>query len=214
MDFIFQKTLVFPTTDYQLEKWTLCELGPGLGSFISVAKNQGHDVHGIEYSDYAVNFIKKTHGIENIQKGTIDSVKKDEFPEFDVFAMFAVIEHLYNPLETLKTINSMIKDNGLLFLSTGVFGSFNQRIAGKKWIILNPDEHLYFFTKNSMEEYLNKAGFELVHMETNGALINDCTQSKILVKAFNNRITRFLKIPQITEKNLWGDEMFLIARKK
>ncbi len=94
-----------------------------------------------------------------------------------------------------------------------MFGSFNQRVAGRKWQIIAPEGHLYYFSKRTLGQSLAKAGFEVCHLETNSALINPLTHSPLLVKLFNNRYATRLKLPQITQALRLGDEMWMIARK-
>ena len=193
------------------KEWRICELGPGLGTFLTEARKLGHHVEGIEFSEFATHYAGTKLGIETIHFGTVDVL--DRLGTFDVFVMFAVIEHLHQPLEALVKINHHISDGGLLLLSTGVYGSFNQRVAGEAWQIIAPQGHLFYFSKTTIRRILEKAGFSVTRLETNSALVNVLTKNRLLVRFFNNWITRLLQIPLLTRKMKLGDEMFIIAKK-
>jgi len=60
---------------------------------------------------------------------------------------------------------------------------------------------------------LEKSGFLPLSLETNGALINELTENRLLVWLFNNRITRYIGLPSFVEQRKLGDEMWIISRK-
>lgn len=193
--------------------WKICEIGPGLGGFLATAKERGHDIYGIELSEHAINYARERFGITTIYHGAVDRIDSLDLPQMDVIVMFASIEHLQDPLDTLMKVNNCLSEGGLLLLSTGVWGCFNQVIAGKAWGIIAPEGHLYYFSKRTMRMFLEKAGFNTLSLETNAALINELTQNRFLVWLFNNRIASRLSIHHYAEKWRLGDEMFVIAKK-
>lgn len=130
-----------------------------------------------------------------------------------VIVMFASIEHLQDPLGALRKVNGCLSENGLLLLSTGVWGCFNQVVAGKAWGIIAPEGHLYYFSKRMMRMFLEKAGFSQLTLETNSTLINTPTKNRLLVRLFNNWLTHHLRINYLAHKLRLGDEMFIIAKK-
>jgi 2-polyprenyl-3-methyl-5-hydroxy-6-metoxy-1,4-benzoquinol methylase len=193
--------------------WKICEIGSGLGGFLATAKERGHDVYGVELSEHAINYARKRFGINTIHQGAVDCIDTLDLPQMDVIVMFASIEHLQDPLWTLRKVSDRLAEGGLLLLSTGVWGCFNQIVAGKAWGIIAPEGHLYYFSKRTMRMFLEKAGFRTLSLETNAALINELTQNRFLVRLFNNQITRRLRIYHYTEKWRLGDEMFVISKK-
>jgi len=177
----------------------ICEIGPGLGVFLAEAKKRGHEVYGIDFSKYAINFAKARFGIDTIRQGTADLIDSLGLPKMDAFVMLATIEHLQDPLSVLRKVNACL--------------SFNQIVGLKAWSIIAPQGHLYYFSKRTIRMFLEKAGFLMLTLETNSALINELTKNKLLVKLFNNPITSLLMVPRITQRSRLGDEMFIISRK-
>ena len=78
--------------------------------------------------------------------------------EFDVITAIEVIEHVENPIETLKTIRSLLKPGGLFFYTTGNAKPFRKKLL--KWHYLTPEVHISFFEPTTMALALKLAGFE------------------------------------------------------
>jgi SAM-dependent methyltransferase len=194
------------------DRWRLFELGPGLGAFLAEAREAGHEVYGADISEHAIARARERFGLEVVHAGA-DRLAELELPPLDVFVMEACIEHLPDPLAALGAAHGHLVPDGLLFLSTGVFGSFNQRIAGKRWGIIEPEAHLYYFSKQTIRSALELAGFEVLLVETNEFLVNPTTRSR-LAPLFNNRVTKLLRVGPLVRRLRLGDEMFVVARKR
>ena len=193
-------------------RWRLFELGVGLGAFLAEARAAGHEVFGADISEHAIARARERFGLDVVHAAA-DRLDELDLPPLDVFVMEACIEHLPDPLGALEAAHAKLTPDGVLFLSTGVFGSFNQRVAGKRWGIIEPEAHLYYFSKRTMQRILEKAGFEVLSLETNQFLVNPLTRSW-LAPLFNNRITKVLGLGRAVERLRLGDEMFIVARKR
>jgi 2-polyprenyl-3-methyl-5-hydroxy-6-metoxy-1,4-benzoquinol methylase len=193
--------------------WRICELGPGLGGFLAEAQAQGHSVYGVEPSAPAIRYATTHLGIDGIREGSIDTLPGLNIPPVDVFVMLAVIEHLHDPLGALRVAHDQLTPGGTLFLSTGVWRSFNHRLAGTAWSIIAPEEHLYYFSKRTIRRVLERADFEVADLRTNEALVNSLTKNRTLVRVFNNRPLAYARLPKLVGRLRLGDEMFVIASK-
>ena len=194
------------------DRWCLFELGPGLGAFLVEAREAGHEVYGADISEHAIARARERFGLEVMHAGA-DRLAELELPPLDVFVMEACVEHLPDPLAALRAAHGHLVPDGLLFLSTGVFGSFNQRVAGTRWGIIEPEAHLYYFSKQTIRRALELAGFEILLVETNEFLVNPTTRSR-LAPLFNNRVTKLLRVGPLVRRLGLGDEMFVVARKR
>ena len=64
--------------------------------------------------------------------------------------LFDVIEHLPQPRETLALCCQHLNPGGIIVITTGDFGSPAARLAGARWRLMTPPQHLWFFTRESM----------------------------------------------------------------
>ncbi|MBI4721777.1 MAG: class I SAM-dependent methyltransferase [Candidatus Stahlbacteria bacterium] len=135
----------------------LLDIGCGIGIFLSEAKKVGWDAQGTEVSKYAINFVKEKHNLEVCE----GSLKDIGFPAkfFDVITLWHVLEHLLNPIDELKEINRILKDDGILCIEVPNVGSLDALVRRRNWICFGPG-HNYHFSKTTLKLAGEVAGFE------------------------------------------------------
>ena len=126
----------------------VCEIGAGFGDYLMYFKNIGKDVCGIEPSKVLVN-IAKNNNLE-IKQGFL----KDLNSNYDLIVLRHVFEHLYDPSKDLKKIRS--HTNKYLFLE--VPGNI-KKLASIQ------NAHNFYFSKNTLNKIVTKAGFDLVSIK-------------------------------------------------
>jgi SAM-dependent methyltransferase len=127
------------------------EIGCGHGGFVSILRELGFDATGIDLSPWVVEFARATFGIP-VRQGTLDTL--DLEPGFACIAAFDVLEHLADPLDTLRRAARLLAPDGVLLLQTPCY-----RGEGPDWAMFQPDEHIYLFTETSARDLLGRAGF-------------------------------------------------------
>ena len=76
---------------------------------------------------------------------------------FDVVTAIEVIEHTIDPLAELRTIRSLLRKGGLLFLTTGNAEPFASRLL--RWSYIVPEIHVSFFEPRTLEYAFDKSAF-------------------------------------------------------
>ncbi len=146
----------------------LLDVGCGMGLFLFKARNAGFEVQGLELSKYASEFAQN-YDIPVINS-SIDETNFDN-ESFDAITMREVIEHLPNPLQTIKKTINLLKPGGVLFITTGNYDCPERKIKGKNWNYFMPEGHLTIFSHNTMKNYLMKAGFRKILITNQGDLL-------------------------------------------
>jgi len=139
----------------------LLDVGCGMGGFLRAARDADFDVEGMEISAEAATFVSSHCGI-SVHQG-VNSLDSISGSTFDVVTFWDVIEHLPQPMEALSTAHRLLRPGGLLALSTGDASSVWARMLGKRWPLLTPPQHLFFFTPHSLRALFQRCGFEPVH---------------------------------------------------
>lgn len=213
---------VLKNSEIYRNKNRILDIGCGVGLFLKKAREENWDVFGIELSEIAINYAKKNYNLDLI-KGELKDVKfKDNY--FDVITMWEVIEHLKNPKEELKEIFRVLREGGLLFLSTPNFNSLNFFLRKKDWCIINPSDHIYYFIPETLKKFLINTGFKIKNLRTFGfnitntiLTLNLLSSSEKLYSQFRKRIyfKKFLKPLVNFLLNLFrcGDTIVVYAEK-
>lgn len=191
------------------------DIGCATGVFLDVMRERGWQTFGLEISDFAATIAQK--------KGfsvTREKLEKSKLPSesFDLITMWDVIEHVADPLRTLQTCNRLLKPKGCLVLTTPDASSLLARITGNYWMGFRPvGEHVYFFGRETLKQYLEKCGFEVVQSTAVGKHL---PFERLLTRLiYYTRVFRILSPLQTFFRariSLYvnsGDTMCLVARK-
>ena len=83
---------------------------------------------------------------------------------FDVITLWEVIEHLRQPVSVLDNLRKHLRPGGLLTLSTPNTGHWQAQLEPQNWEGYRPPSHLVFFTRETLEAALRRAGFARVEV--------------------------------------------------
>jgi 2-polyprenyl-3-methyl-5-hydroxy-6-metoxy-1,4-benzoquinol methylase len=138
---------------------TLLDIGAGTGDFLAAAKKQNWKTAGVEPNAYA---RKKAN-----EKGVNLHSELKEFSEnkFDVITLWHVLEHLPDLESQIKTIVSLLAENGTLVIAVPNFKSYDANHYGKFWAAFDVPRHLWHFSKKSIEKLFAKHKMELVKIK-------------------------------------------------
>lgn len=138
----------------------LLEIGCAYGFLLEEARN-AFRVSGIELAEDAVAACR-ARGLDVVRSA--DELFYSERGPFDVVVMLDVIEHLSAPDDLLRDLERHTRPGGLLVISTGDFGSLLARVMGRRWRLMTPPQHLWFFTADAIFRLLAAHGFRLVRL--------------------------------------------------
>lgn len=124
-------------------KGRLLDVGCALGDFVAAARDAGWDAEGVEISAFAAAEAR-SRGL-TVRTGTLEQLRLPQ-ASYDVVTLYDVIEHLEDPLATLREIRRILKPDGLLHLVTPNVGGLQARLLGRHWYHYKPGEHLVYFS--------------------------------------------------------------------
>lgn len=200
---------------------TLLDIGCAFGTFLKVMQENNWEPWGSEISAYAANYAqrKKLH----ILTGDFLDV---QFPVqfFHIITMWDYIEHVRSPYDNLIKSRKLLKKNGIVFISTPDIGSTFARILGKRWRLIKPKQHLYYFNKKTLFMLLEKTGFSVIEVMKIGRYFNleyllhtsgDTHENKYSVSLFNFLLSLNNKITFLPKRMYlnFGDIMTVVAIK-
>ncbi len=135
----------------------ILDIGCGPGLFLDEAKRQGWEVQGADLSKWGQDYAKSKFLIDVFQGFLTEAGFADR--SFDVIVMNDVIEHLEDPKAVLKEIRRILKNDGIIYVSTPDIKSVLSRLLRAKWWGINK-YHLYYFSKKTIEKLFDEVGFK------------------------------------------------------
>src|SRR5262245_20342114 len=117
--------IVSNLTPRNIENLRWLDYGCGNGGLVRYArKHLSYDCIGFE-EGYIAD-LSREFGIPILRKENLSELKNS----FDIVTAIEVIEHVIDPLTFLRQVRSLLKPEGILFLTTGNGSTWRHRIAG------------------------------------------------------------------------------------
>ncbi len=146
----------------------LLDVGAYIGVFVEVAAEAGWDAWGVEPSAWGVK-VAEERGL-NMVRGTLEEADLPD-ESFDILTMWDVIEHLTDPAGGLAEAFRILKPGGWIAAHTMDIDSLFSRLMGARWPWLM-EMHIHYFSRRTLGEMLEKAGFEVASIKPEGRYLN------------------------------------------
>ncbi|WP_062266298.1 class I SAM-dependent methyltransferase [Endozoicomonas arenosclerae] len=145
----------------------LLDIGCSVGAFLVQARKNNYQVQGLEIGEASANYALENRDLD-VKTGSLYDYDLEP-GTYDCITMMEVIEHLEDPTGALQRIHQWLKPGGTLLLTTPNFNSLYRRLFGARWWVVNcEDEHIYFFTVQTLTELLNDNGYKVRLIHTRG----------------------------------------------
>lgn len=134
------------------------DIGCGFGESIAYHTARGCEVHGVEV-DENVRRIAEKYGYK-IHVGFFDA---EVYPReyFDYVTMDQVIEHLPDPLRSMRDVAKVLRPGSVAVIGTPNANGWGARIFGKRWINWHVPYHIQYFSVRSMKMAAEQAGLTI-----------------------------------------------------
>ena len=121
---------------------SVLDIGAGTGDFLALAKQKKWKISGVEPNLKARNLAK--------EKGVIlhDSLEDVE-NQFGIITLWHVLEHLPNLESQIKTIKSLLHQDGSLIIAVPNFKSFDASYYKEFWAAYDVPRHLWHFRRKA-----------------------------------------------------------------
>lgn len=194
------------------------DVGCAGGGMLSVAKDIGYDVEGVEPGKETAEYVGKQLGIK-IYPNILNEAKL-KHSEYGVISYFHVLEHISNPVEELDLIKRFLHHQGILIIEVPDFGAFSWKFMGKNHRHLSKG-HIYYFTKASIFKLLENNGFKILLMQNvpyfvslswylrrlAQSMISAESVKELLISASKGSVARKLVV-----RSDLGDVLFVVAQ--
>lgn len=138
------------------------DYGCGNGKLLRIANQLGWKSVGFEPDKSAAQVGRDAYGLTIYDQSINEIIQAEE--KFNVITMSHVIEHLHDPVGTLKECAALLEAGGRIVIATPNFDSLGRKIFKTSWRGLEPPRHLNIFTVESLTSNLRLSGFEVEHI--------------------------------------------------
>lgn len=135
------------------------DIGCGTGEFLAAMQRLEWEAHGCDISKQTINYARKNYKIDQLHCGRLEELPyPDNF--FDAITMWHTLEHLHDPLGSLKKAHRLLKNQGKLVVAVPNINSWEAKFFKDRWMLDVP-RHLYFFSPGTLSLMLKRAGFQV-----------------------------------------------------
>jgi SAM-dependent methyltransferase len=139
------------------QKCRSLDVGCGAGRIVSAFQTADWDALGYDHSLRAVE-QGRLRGLQLC----VGDISQAPMQHYDLITAFHVLEHMPHPQEFLKVCHDRLRSGGYFLVEVPDYGCRKARAMRDSWPYLNPEMHLYQFTRLTLERFLIQANFQII----------------------------------------------------
>ncbi len=141
----------------------LLEVGPAFGVFAWQAKQAGFVVDVIEMDARCCEYLQGTLGV-NVTQSDDPPAAMQAMPQYEVIAIWHVLEHLPDVLAFLRAAATNLKPGGVLVIAMPNPDAWQFKLMGRRWPHLDAPRHLTLIPEAWMTRQAAEFGLEKVYL--------------------------------------------------
>lgn len=138
------------------------EVGIGNGEMLAIAQEFGYHADAVEICRADCERVSTALGVD---VKCCDIVDYETEKQYDVIIMGDVFEHVTQPLKVLEKAKNMLKDDGVLWLSTPNYNCAYARLEKFSHCMWHELNHYTYVSYESLERLLHQMRMEVVHYD-------------------------------------------------
>lgn len=138
------------------------DIGCSIGLFLAVARDRGWEGVGLELNERAVCYARDTLDLD-VKKQLLQDADF-EAESFDAVTLWGVIEHLKEPVATIRQAVRLLKPGGIFLTFCPNAASLVCKVIREYATAFDGHDHPQNFTPQSIRLAMNLADLEMVHI--------------------------------------------------
>jgi SAM-dependent methyltransferase len=139
----------------------LLELGPAWGSFAYAAKSAGYDVTVVEVDERCCRYLRDVVGV-TVHRPDESGALPQGLGQYDVVAMWHVIEHVQNFERELIQLAGLVRPGGTLAIASPNPNAWQFRVMRARWPHVDAPRHLQLIPPEVIIDILSAHNFEIM----------------------------------------------------
>ena len=146
------------------------DVGCSTGFVVEAARDAGWEAVGLDLNPSATEF-GRGRGLD------VRTVALEDAGftagAFDAVSLFDVLEHLLDPIRTLRACARLLRPGGIVFLYVPNYDSASRLLMGRDAHFIWPTHHLNYYTPVTISDLLQREGLATEYVATEGLDIAD-----------------------------------------
>ena len=189
------------------------DVGCSTGFVVEAARDRGWEAIGLDLNPSAVEY-GRGRGLDLRNDALEDA--GFEAGTFDVVCLFDVLEHLLDPVRTLRACTRLLRPGGIVFLYVPNYDSASRLLMGADAHFIWPTHHLNYYTPATIRDLLRREGLAAEYVATEGLDIVDYLwYRRELQGATDEGVERIADLLQFfANAGAYGKNLRVIGRKR
>ena len=192
---------------------SVLDIGCALGAFLDVANHSGWQVYGLDVSEAAVDYVRKTMHFPAMCATFPAANVLQEFglDRFDAITMWYVIEHFRDLDSVLKAVSSLLKAGGVFAFSTPSASGVSGRYNTASFFEQSPADHYSLWEPKRTASILKRYGFKVERIVSTG--IHPERFPSVKEKNIGDKDFRFKALRAVSRVMMLGDTFEVYCKK-
>jgi len=141
------------------EKGKILDIGAGIGAFLSVMKEKGWEIKGIEPDEGARKNAQELFGLKLDQPSELQNLQPSSF---DAITLWHVLEHVHQLHDYVEHLKNLLTRDGRIFIAVPNYTSVDAAAYRNFWAAYDVPRHLYHFTPFAIENLMRQHGLSVI----------------------------------------------------
>jgi 2-polyprenyl-3-methyl-5-hydroxy-6-metoxy-1,4-benzoquinol methylase len=146
------------------------DVGCSTGFVVAAARDRGWDATGVDLNPSAIEF-GRSRGLD-VRNVALEHASFAA-GSFDAISLFDVLEHLLDPVATVRLCVRLLRPQGILFLYVPNYDSASRLLMGADAHFIWPTHHLNYYTPITIRDLMTREGLATEYVATEGLDIAD-----------------------------------------
>lgn len=144
---------------YTKQKGAVLDMGAGIGAFLSVMKERGWKIGGIEPDEGARKNAKEIFGLNLEQSPALFTLPENSY---NAITMWHVLEHVHQLHPYIEQLKKLLTKEGKFFIAVPNYTSADAATYRNNWAAYDVPRHLYHFTPKSIAVLMQQHGLKVM----------------------------------------------------
>ena len=141
-----------------LKSGKILEIGPGGCGFAYLAKKEGFEIETLEMDSRVAAFLNNVVKIPTYNASDSSAIPQKQ--QYNMIALWHVIEHVREPFKMLKEISKLLLPGGFILIAAPNPNAWQFKIFKHLWTHVDAPRHLFLIPQDLLSHFMTDLAFK------------------------------------------------------